>query len=273
MDKSDIAHRMKAYEFPETSRKFMPHLPIVIRLDGRNFSKLTKNFDRPFDMSMIHVMQCVTKDLCEETNALIGYTQSDEISLILYTDKLKTQVYFNGKIFKIVSGLAAKCSVLFNKYANEFLSSVGTEDFMATFDCRAFQVPSKIEAVNALMWREFDATKNSISALAQSQFSHKDLMNKNSGEKQDMLHSIGINWNDYQVSCKRGSYIQKLVEVRRYTNTELEKLPIKHLARTNPDLEIERTDFRLCDMPPISTVYNRVEVVFENAEPMVKWFS
>ena len=83
--KDNLGDRIKQYERIETRGKLIPMLPTVVRLDGRSFSKFTKSFE-PFDEDMLQAMVATTKFLVEESNAVIGYTQSDEITLILYTD-------------------------------------------------------------------------------------------------------------------------------------------------------------------------------------------
>jgi len=138
------------------------------------------------------------------------------------------------------------------------------------FDSRAWIVPDKEEAVNTLLFREIDATKNSISMLAQSKFSHKELDGKSGNEKQEMLFSkFGINWNDVESRFKRGVYVQRKKSFRRFSSDELAKLPPKHNAKKDPNLVVERTDVIVVDMPPLGKVLNREEVIFEGAEPQI----
>jgi len=254
---------MKSYE---SNAKFMPQLPIIVRLDGRGFSKYTKGLARPYDKRMSTVMIEVAKALVKETNAVISYTQSDEISLVLYTNSNKTQVYFNGKEQKIVSSLSALASVLFNNLANKYMPT-HNHYHTPTFDCRAFTVPTLTEATNQILWREMDASKNSISMSAHDKFGHKKIMNKNSKEKKDMLHEAGINWNDFPVFFKRGTFIQRKTINTKLPIEDLEKLPLKHHARQNPDINIERIVIEEIDMPPFHKVSNREQVIFNNAVP------
>ena len=194
-----------------------------------------------------------------------GYHQSDEISLVWYSDNYESQVYFNGRYFKMVSDLAAMASVYFNSRLAEFLPE--KTHLMPRFDCRVWNVPTIHEAANTFLWRELDATKNSISMAAQHYYSHNELEGKNSSEKQEMLWSKGINWNDYPSFFKRGSYIQRKRLFSKFTTDELENLPPKHNARLNPDLEIERWVIDRIELPPIMTITNREEVILFGAEP------
>jgi len=264
--KDDLGDRMKMLEGIEAGRRFLPLLPICVRLDGKCFSSFTRGMKRPFDSVMSDMMVETTKFLVEETNACIGYTQSDEISLILYSDTYKSQVFFDGIIQKLVSVLASLATAKFLTLVMGKMPDKVKE--LPVFDCRVWTVPNKEEAVASILWREFDSTKNSISMLAQSKFSHKELDGKTGEEKQEMLFSkFGINWNDIEPRFKRGTYIQRKKIVRRFSVEELDKLPPKHAARKNPDLTFERSDVIVVNMPPLSTVVNRVAVIFDGAEP------
>lgn len=264
--KDDLGDRMKMLEGVEAGRRFLPLLPICVRLDGKGFHNFTKGMNRPFDATMSDMMVDTTVFLVEETNACVGYTQSDEISLILYSDTMKSQTYFDGRIQKLVSVLAATATAKFMSLVADRMPAKFGE--LPRFDCRAWMVPNKEEAVNTILWREFDATKNSISMLAQSKFSHKELDGKNGQEKQEMLYAkFGINWNDVEARFKRGVYVQRKTSVRSFTAEELSELPPKHAARKNPDLKIERSDVIVVDMPPLAKVTNRVEVIFDGKEP------
>jgi tRNA(His) 5'-end guanylyltransferase len=265
MNKVSLGDRMKLYEDHETSRTFIPLLPIIVRLDGKSFHSFTRGLQRPYDERMSQLMKEVTKQLVTFSSAKIGYTQSDEITLVLYSDNLDSQVFFDGSVFKTISILASFASATFNKFMPEYLPEKEKE--IPLFDCRAWNVPSKDEAVNCLIWRELDATKNSISMAAQSYFPHKQLIGKTGSDKQEMLFSVGINWNDYPAFFKRGVYIQRRKVVRKYTVTEIDKLPLKHNARSNPDLEIERTDIFELDMQ-LMKVSNKNGVVFDGQEPL-----
>lgn len=256
----NLSDRMKVYEGMETNRILMPHLPALVRLDGRCFHSFTRGMERPFDQDLSNAMIGTTEYIAKETNASMGYTQSDEISLVLLAKTPESSIFFDGSIFKLTSILAAMVSVYFNKF------DFGGDD-MPVFDCRVWNVPTREEAANYFLWREQDATRNSIQMAAQSVYSQKQLMNKNTSEMQEMLFQKGINWNDYPDFFKRGTYIQRHTVLRQFTPAELAVLPDKHAARTDPDLQVERTEFRQLAMPPFIKVTNRVQVVFEGADP------
>lgn len=291
MNADELGDRMKLYEGMESDKRFMPLLPICARLDGKNFSKFTKGLERPFDKIFSDLMIGVTSYLVEETNACIGYTQSDEISLIYYSEDPKSQVFFDGRIQKMCSVLASMCSVRFNRsmgamveemnenltmsmsgtqYEDEYNVWAKKSGLSPIFDCRVWVVPNKMEAINTLVWREKDATKNSVTMAAREYFSDKELFKKSGSQKQEMMFSkFGVNWNDYPDFFKRGSYIRRRKIVRKFTTDEIAKLPEKHEARSNPDLMVERTEVANLSIPPITKIVNRIGVVFDGEEPIV----
>lgn len=203
MENRPLKERMLEYE-GVTKYQFPSDSVIIARIDGRGFSKLTKSMRKPFCTAFTDAMIETTKVLVEETNATIGYTQSDEISLVWHTDNPNGQVFFNGKLQKLCSIGASIATVAFG---NCFYP--GELDGPAYFDCRVFTVPSKEEAVNYLTYRQQDATRNSVSMAAHTQYGHKKLMNKNIKEQLEMLMSDSVNWNNYLPANKIGTYIQR----------------------------------------------------------------
>lgn len=261
----ELGDRMKRLEKVEAGRKLMPLLPVMVRIDGKNFSKFTQSLTKPYDKRLSDLMVFVAKSLVEEYNALLGYTQSDEISLVFYADSYGTQVPYDGKIQKMVGDMAAFASLTFNRAMCAYIPE--KEDSMPRFDCRVWNVPTMTEAANTILWRELDATRNSVSMAARSVCSHREMDGKSRADQMDMLMKKGINWNDYPDFFKRGTYVQTRTVKRKLTVDELETLPPMHNARRNPDLEIERSEIRIIEMPPFTKVMNRVGVIFRGEEP------
>lgn len=260
-----LGDRMKSYEMVEAGRFLMPLVPALARIDGRCFSAFTRGMNRPFDERMSVCMAQTTRALVAETGACMGYTQSDEITLTWLSESSKSQIFFNGRVQKMVSALSALATIIFNDLVSVLLTDYRPK--RPTFDARVWSVPNETEAANCFLWREQDATKNSISMAAQSVYSHRQLQGKRTGEMQEMLFQAGINWNDYPAFFKRGKYAQKRRIIRPFTTDEFEKLPLKHEARANPDLLVERTEYAIMDMPPLATVINRAAVIFRGEQP------
>lgn len=203
-----LGDRLKSYEAMETELKFLPMLPVYARIDGRCFSKFTKGMKRPYDETMSRMMQETTKYLVEQTGALTGYTQSDEISLLWYSDDVKSEIFFCRKKQKMTSILAAMATAKFVQLALENFPEKCAKS-LPTFDARVFQLPNQVEGMNCFLWRVQDAVKNSVTMAASEYYSHKQLMNKNSSDKLNMLMDKGVNWNDYPKFFKEGSFFKR----------------------------------------------------------------
>ena len=236
---TDLDIRMKNYE-KVTDQKLIRKMPVLIRIDGRAFHTFTKGFNKPFDDILINAMKETTKYLCENVqNCVLGYTQSDEISLLLVDYKeLDTQPWFDNRIQKIVSNTAALAT---DKFKEAFINNIekfgcenipdwdigGTNEWLTDqqeqdlnyiqtlcnaienkykgFDVRCWNIP-KDEVTNYFFWRQQDCIRNSIQMVGQANFSHKELQNKSCNQIQDMLmERKGINWNDLPIYQKRGS--------------------------------------------------------------------
>lgn len=235
----DLGFRMKMYEGYETG-SFIPKLPILVRCDIRNAHNLTRKMKRPFDKTMIEAMQETTNFLVEETGAKLGYTQSDEISLFFYSNDLKSQVFFDGKKYKIISQCAALATGRFNQ-AILSCPTYGKSGF-ASFDSRAWQVPTLDEVFNYFLFRQRDCIKNSISMAARTIYSDKELFGVDTEKQKKMLSRKGIDWDLYPDSFKYGTFFKREEIVRRFSEEELENLPPKHEAKADPFLEYRRKD-------------------------------
>jgi len=205
-----LGDRMKNYE--KQTRIYIPKEQyIIIRVDGHKFSKFTKGFEVPFDDVFSNAMIETTKFLMKRFNAVTGYKQSDEITLVIPPsfDKRGNNQIFGGRVDKIASLAAAFATQKFNK---ELFRSGKYPDkvFKASFDGRVFGVDSEEEAFNTVLWRIRDAEKNSRSIFASTFCSHKDLLNKTGEEKiKFCLKNTGKNWNDLEDGYKYGFLVKK----------------------------------------------------------------
>lgn len=199
-----LGDRMKAYE-AVSEHYFTRRTPIIVRIDGRAFHTWTKGLSSAFHEGLHELMMQTTHYLCENMqNAVFGYTQSDEITIVLKDwGTIDTQAWFDARQNKIESVSASLATAFFNSKVSELVPEKAGK--LATFDARAFSVP-KDEVVNALIWRQNDATRNSVQMLGRMHFSHKQMHGKNNSEIQDMLMlQKGINWNDIDVWKRRGA--------------------------------------------------------------------
>jgi tRNA(His) 5'-end guanylyltransferase len=185
----------------------------IIRIDGKAFHTYTRGLTRPFDDNFIEDMDMTAAYLCKNIqNAKFAYVQSDEISILLMDyDKLTTDAWFDNNIQKMASVSASMATRAFNETRLKRYSFSPSMPMMkwAEFDSRVFQIPEWTEVENYFIWRQQDCVRNSISSVAQSLYSHKELNGRNTDEMQEMIFQKGINWNDYDPKYKRGRAIIK----------------------------------------------------------------
>ncbi len=263
--KDNFGDRMKFYESFETERRLMPLLPAVARMDGICFHNFCRKLKRPYDERLSSLMVQLTLELAKEFNVNCAYTQSDEISLGWNIDDYESEMFCNGRILKLNSHLASKTSVKFNRLLPDFIPEKAKEE--AYFDARVMVLPNVVEATNMLLWRELDATRNSIQMAGQAYFSHKQLHKKNSSDIQEMLFTEkNINWNDYPAFFKRGTFI---VRKKVKQGLDLDKIPEKYRNQVDKDIIIEKNDFVKYDMPPLKRITNRDRVLFFGEEPVL----
>lgn len=241
--KDSLGDRQKAYE-AVNDRILVPKMPFIIRVDGKAFHTYTRGFVKPFDEIMCKTMIEVTKKLCEEIpGAVLGYTQSDEITIVCkYTDRIKSQAWFNGRLRKIETIAASKATKWFNKIFSEKVHDYiekfeGTKEYkntlrlfynkkigMAEFDARAFNIP-EWDCINNVIWRQQDATRNSVEAVGHANFSTKELHKVNcDGIKEMLLKQKNINWeSDFTPYQKYGAFCYKIQETRTIKGETVER--------------------------------------------------
>lgn len=227
--KDALGDRMK-HNYEEVSKiRLTRRMPVIIRLDGKAFHTFTKGLNKPFDEVFNNAMQSTMKYLCENIQGcVLGYTQSDEITLVLIDyQTLQTDAWYDYEVQKMCSVSASMATLAFNKAIFDALTNTvdsltdyatniwRDKIFKATFDSRVFNIP-KEEVTNCILWRQLDAERNSINALAQSLFSHKSLQGL--GRKETiakMETEKGVIWGNIPTMYKRGSCCIKKTEVTK----------------------------------------------------------
>ncbi len=237
-DRDSLGTRMKTYYEEVPKFRLYRRTPVAIRIDGKAFHTFTRGFKKPFDEILIKSMQETMKYLCENIQGcVLGYTQSDEITLILQDYKtLTTDAWFDYEVQKICSISASMATMAFNKFFYENAYQVRPDNVRlpdaeeaeyksilykaaekgAMFDARCFNIP-KEEVTNLIFWRQLDAARNSVQMVGQAYFSHTELQNKSCRDIQDMLmEKYNINWNDFPTTQKRGSCCVKNIDLDEY---------------------------------------------------------
>lgn len=216
--KDTLGDRMKM-NYEDRTRISLPRRSYtIIRIDGKAFHTYTRGMQKPFDDGLIEDMDLTAAYLCKNImGSKFAFVQSDEIS-ILVTDfeDINTQSWFDNNLQKMCSVSASMATSKFNELKMQRLINFDTLfDFktnkikLAEFDSRVFQIPQKTEVENYFIWRQQDTTRNSVSSVAQSLYSQKELSGKNTDEQQELIFKKGINWNDYAPKYKRGRMIVK----------------------------------------------------------------
>jgi tRNA(His) 5'-end guanylyltransferase len=257
----DHGDRMKNYEAAWDARLDVM-LPIYARLDGRSFSRFTRGMERPFDMNMSAAMIATAIGLVERTHARIGYTQSDEISLVFLAENPESDILFGGRLQKLTSVLASLATALFTARVMVDDDFAPYRNRLPHFDCRVCQLPSKTEAANMVVWRYKDARKNAILSAAQSVFSPKQLFGRHGGELLEMLRGRGIDFDAYPEFFKRGAFVRRRTVLRELGAAELARIPEKHRptgAVARSETAVVTCDFLACS--------NREAFLFDGAAP------
>jgi tRNA(His) 5'-end guanylyltransferase len=194
----ELGARMKAY-YEDALRIRLPRGGyVVVRVDGRAFHSFTRGLERPYCRTLAGALDAAALALCAETiGCRFAYGQSDEYSFLL-TDSEKG-LWFDGNVQKICSVAASVFTGAFNK-AFDF-------ERPASFDARAMTIPRRDEAAKYFVWRQLDATANSLNMLASAHFSHEELLGKSTADKHEMLHGKGLNWAREPADFKRGRMV------------------------------------------------------------------
>lgn len=228
----DLGMRMKEYENVSKTR-LVRRMPVAIRIDGKAFHTFTRGFQKPFDEVLIKAMQDTTLYLCKNIQGCVfGYTQSDEITLILCDyQKLETSAWFDYEVQKLCSISASMATMRFNKVFGESINEwffpkrfnlydegipqywdtlKAANERGAMFDARCFNIP-KEEVTNLIYWRQLDAERNSVQMVGQACFSHKELHGLScKAIKEKLLTERNIDWDGLKPYLKRGSAVCKL---------------------------------------------------------------
>jgi len=257
---------LKGLERGETRRAIPRGEPFCVRLDGKNFSSFTRPLARPFDARMSQAMVDVTRELVRETGAVMGYTQSDEITLgFVYADD-RSHPYLGGKVQKLCSVPSGRASSLFLMRALEVLPEAVAR-LVPSFDGRAFGVGDLETLAMCFVWRELDASRNAVSMAARAHFPHARLQGQSTRAMQAMLvEDKGVDFEDYPVFFRRGTYLRRITESRLLSPEELSRIP----PGKRPQGPVVRSRVSEVDMPPVMDVMNPVAALVGGALPIPK---
>jgi tRNA(His) 5'-end guanylyltransferase len=240
MNFDDFDKKMRLFETAH-DHCVLPGIHMVARLDGRSFSRLTKEiykFEAPFDVRFRDHMITVIEYLMNDNFEFIyGYTQSDEISLLF---RLGTNV-FSRKLRKLHSILAAEASAVFS------LRLGG----IAAFDCRISQLPTFAHVCDYFRWRQEDASRNALNAHCywllrkegkSEQAATAELDHIGVAEKNEFLFQRGINFNQIPAWQKRGIGVYWEEYEKDGFNPKTQTRTVTTRRRLHVDLELPMKD-------------------------------
>ena len=260
-----LGDRMKSYE-AVYELKVPRDKPFLVRLDGRSFSKFTKGMKKPFDSDFRQAMINTAKHLLKESQAKIAYTQSDEITLLFYTPYNQSSYLFNGRIQKLSSILASTATVYFYTEAlKRWPEKVKDDHQLPTFDARIFSVSTKMEAFNAILWRQQDSIRNSVQMVARAHFSQSQLHSLNTREMLEKLMKKGVDWNQFSENEKRGTFVRRVQKETFLSEEMLMNIPEKH----RPAGAVFRFEEVVLEVPPLIDIENRERFLFDGDTPEV----
>jgi tRNA(His) 5'-end guanylyltransferase len=204
----ELGNRIKNY-YEDPARVLLPRKTyVIVRVDGRAFHTFTAKMERPYCRSLANALDAAAVALSKEMDGFaFAYGQSDEYSFLLSDfGREDSRMWFEGAIQKIAS---VSASIVTAAFARAFEGPVGT------FDARAFAIPQREEVAKYFIWRQVDASRNSLNMLASSYYSHAELLGKSEKQKHDLLHAKGQNWAKWPADFKRGRVVKRGGEVDR----------------------------------------------------------
>lgn len=225
----------------EWAQKLPDDAPWIVRLDGRGFHRWTRGLERPFDETLREAMIDTATAVLKEGGAEHAFTQSDEITLVFHHTG-KREPAFGGKLQKLVSLLSACASTTFNERIARLNPEHHQRAGTALFDARAFAVPNTTAAVTAVAERSTDCWRNAVQSVGHWRYGHKRMLGRKTREVAEQLETEGLGMSQWPARHVYGVAIEQRRVRRAFTTQEITELAQKHEARTNPNLEVERTE-------------------------------
>lgn len=201
--KDELGRRIKR-DYENAFRISLPRRAyLVVRVDGRAFHTFAADLERPYDRKLARALDAAAVSLCQEmTGCRFAFGQSDEFSFLLTDfESANAPLWFDGDLQKIVSVSASVFTAFFNQ------SFGGSRP--ASFDSRTMVIARPEEVADYFLWRQLDASANSLNMLASSHYTHDDLLGKTASEKHDLLHAAGKNWALEDTEFKRGRVVRR----------------------------------------------------------------
>jgi len=253
-------------------------VPVIIRVDGKNFSTFCKRFEKPYDVFLNGSLNAVMHHLCSNIQgAKFAERHSDEISILVTDyDSIQTDAFFDYDTQKIASLTASMATAEFcrrlmayshqpeptdlhnqdsGNYNKKYLDWV---EKWPSFDSRCFNIPES-EIANYFWWRMLDAKRGSINMTAQANFSHKSLQGLSCDQMQEKLwQEKDINWAKLPQGQKIGFTCRKVSAFR-----EIPEGPMKGQTVKRKVWEIEESPSQKSEL---DSVLDKIKLIKEESK-------
>ena len=267
-----LGDRMKALERATAGAAIPATSAIYVRLDGRGFSRFTRDMARPFDARMTAAMRATAEHLLTALHPRAAYVQSDEVSLLwapaIKEDGTPGEHVFGGKPMKITSVLAGLATAAFTRAVLDDSAGLSAwAERLPHFDARVVEMADTRDAVAAFAWRGQDARRNGIRQLASAHFSHRTLQQTGNREVVGMLADMGLHLADQPAAALNGTLLRRVPVTRPLTDDERLRIPPAH--RPGPGTQVTRTDVAAFDDAHPGRISNLDAVLLSGADPQV----
>jgi tRNA(His) 5'-end guanylyltransferase len=254
--KDPLGDRMKLNYESRSQGQLTRRTPVIVRIDGRSFSKFCKRFKKPYDANLHRMLNNVTKTLCNKIQGVkFAERHSDEISLLLTDyDSVNTDAFFDYSIQKmcsVISGITTAAFIkellkgTYSTFTDDCGDIVTDRDFLSDkflsldeewphFDARCFNIPES-DITNYFLWRTQDSSRNSVGMHTRSMFSAKQMHGVSTSGMKDMMLEKDFDWEALPQEQKTGFiFVKREVEREipagrnkgeKYTRNELMAIP------------------------------------------------
>jgi len=237
-----LSDRMKKYEEVH-NYTILSRLPIVVRAEIRNFSRLTRNLENPYCPELWRIMrEAMLSTVMDIEGALFSYHHNGEMNFVLRGIETDSPDFYGNRLQKICSTIASLSSINFMKH---FMASDDPPDILgeAVFEVNVIALPNIVETMNYLLWRQQIAVSNAVSAAVEYEMSKEhghetvlSLNRKSVAEKKDLLYNeCNISFEEYPKFFKLGCACYKAPKIQHTSDGEI--------AKKKWNLDVEIPDF------------------------------
>jgi tRNA(His) guanylyltransferase len=240
---------------------------LVVRLDGRSFSRVTASLAKPFDGALAECMMLACRAVVEDLEPVLGYTQSDEMTFLF--DARAAAIKFGGELQHLGSVCAGLASTVFTLEALRRFPEEFVRRHRAHFDGRAVPYAPK-DAALTVLWRETDARRNSALAAGRSALTQSQMQGKSPTEVKQMLLDLGIDYEGaFPEHFRRGTFMRRREVVSSLPDEVLARIPAHLREAKSKEMVRRKRIVEMKDVPPLYLVENLEDFILRDGDPVV----